>query len=136
MVWIPAACGVVLLALVVRPRITGDPAARIADLALVLSVAAILLQLVPLPQSVLRVIDPNALGVRASLWLMVPPAGSDARLFPISIVPRDTVAALGILPSSASSPRSPRSCSARRATTCCTESGGRSIPARARTARS
>jgi len=97
MVWIPAACGVVLLALVVRPRITGDAAARTADTALVLSVAAILFQLVPLPQSVLRAIDPNALGVRASLWLTVPPAGSDARLFPISIVPEDTVAALGIV---------------------------------------
>jgi hypothetical protein len=97
MVWIPAACGVVLLALMVRPRIAGNPAARTADLALVLSVAAIVLQLVPLPQPVLRAIDPHALGVRASLWLMVPPADADGRVFPISINPPDTIAALGIV---------------------------------------
>jgi O-antigen ligase len=93
-VWVPAACAVALLTVVVGPRSTGGALARSADVALSISALAIVLQLIPLPVSILRAADPHALSVRASLWLSAP--DSSAGHLPISIVPRDTFAALGI----------------------------------------
>ena len=99
LVWIPAACGVVLLSLVMRPRISGDTATRTADVALLLTATAIIFQLIPLPPALLGAIDPHALGVRASLWLMVPRPDAATAAVPISIVPVDTIAAFGIFAS-------------------------------------
>jgi O-antigen ligase len=97
-VWVPAACAVALLAFFVRPRVAAG-STRTTDIALALSVAAIALQLVPLPHALLRAADPHALAIRASLWLTTPFAGSEARHLPISILPNETFAALGILAS-------------------------------------
>ncbi len=94
-VWIPAVCAVALLALLVRPHIAGDALGRTADIALALSVVAVVVQLLPLPESFLRAADPHALTVRSSLWLTPPSADSSTHL-PISIVPNDTYEALGI----------------------------------------
>jgi O-antigen ligase len=66
-----------------------------ADVALALSALAIVFQLIPLPVPVLRTAVPHALTVRSSLWLTAPDAARPERL-PISIVPNDTFAALGI----------------------------------------
>lgn len=92
--WIPAVLGTFLLMLVVRPSVARDPRDRPIDLALIALAAAILLQLVPLPLSILRVIDPNALRVRAALFVAPPDAMS---LAPITIDPGDTAAALAIV---------------------------------------
>jgi O-antigen ligase len=95
-VWVPAVCAVALLSISVRPRIAADPSARPTDLLLALTTLAVAIQAVPLPQSILRAVDPQALALRASLWL--PPAGgSSAALIPLTIVPNDTFAAAGIL---------------------------------------
>ena len=78
-VWIPAVCAVALLALLVRPHIAGDALGRTADIALALSVVAVVVQLVPLPESFLRAADPHALTVRSSLWLTPPSADSSTQ---------------------------------------------------------
>ena len=92
-VWIPAACATLALALVVRPRIVGQTRARTIDLMLIVLALAVAVQLVPLPSSILRIIDPHVAALRSAIWLMPPGAATDARL-PISILPRDTAAAL------------------------------------------
>ena len=96
-VWVPAGCAVALLAVFVRPHIGNDVVVGTADAALTLTAFAVALQLVPLPQTVLRAADPHALTVRASLWLS-PAASADASAvhLPISLVPNHTVEALGI----------------------------------------
>jgi O-antigen ligase len=80
--------------LVVRPPVARDPRDRPIDLALMASTAAIVVQMVPLPVSVLRVVDPNALRLRAAL-LVAPP--DTLTLGPITIAPGDTAAALAIV---------------------------------------
>jgi O-antigen ligase len=56
---------------------------------------AIVAQLVPLPRGTLQRIDPHAAPLRAALWLASAGAAAPSRL-PVSILPRDTTAALGI----------------------------------------
>jgi O-antigen ligase len=80
--------------LVVRPPVARDPRARPLDLALIASAAAIAGQLVPLPASLLRLVDPAALRVRAALFVAPPQTMS---LAPITIEPGDTAAALAIV---------------------------------------
>lgn len=94
-VWIPAAFIVLGLALLVRPRIASGERGREVDVMLVLAAIAIVLQLVPLPYSILQRIDPHAIPLRAVLWLPVQTADNATGL-PISILPRATLAALGI----------------------------------------
>jgi O-antigen ligase len=98
-VWVPAACAIALSAVFIRPRIAREPSARTLDAALALSGGAILLQIVPLPISVLHAIDPHALTVRASLWLAAPTPASTRGQLPLSIVPADTLEAAGIFAS-------------------------------------
>jgi O-antigen ligase len=95
-VWIPAGCAIAALAAFVRPHIARDTRARIVDLALMLAAAAILCQVIPLPESILGLVDPHARSIRAELWLGTAAQGATAQRFPISIAPADTVAALGI----------------------------------------
>ena len=100
-VWIPAACAVLVLALFVRPRIARDEVVLPLDIMLILSGLAIAVQLVPLPSSLLHAIDPHVVALRTAVWLH-PVGGTAATLwFPISIVPRDTVAALGVFAAAA-----------------------------------
>ncbi len=89
-VWIPAACVILVMALVLRPRIRHDEHARATDTNLILAALAVVLQFVPLPLPVVQLIDPHALDLRAALWIPVPPALS------ISILPVETLAALAI----------------------------------------
>lgn len=100
-IWVPAACAILLLALFVRPGIAADEAVRLVDAMLIAAAIAIGVQLVPLPYSILEAIDPHAAGLRGALWLVPPSAIADRRALPISIVPRDTIAALGIFAASA-----------------------------------
>ncbi|RPI51841.1 MAG: O-antigen ligase domain-containing protein [Acidobacteria bacterium] len=99
-VWVPAACAVAALALSVKPRVAADRFVRATDGLLAVTAAAIALQLVPVPASLLRAIDPQALAVRASLWLTDPTSSGAVRL-PITIAPGDSFAALGIFASAA-----------------------------------
>ena len=94
-VWVPAAGGALALALFVRPRIMSSGGGRL-DLVLILSAIAILLQLVPLPFSLIQWMDPNAIPLRAALWLPVKIGDSAPRVLPISILPLETLAAFGI----------------------------------------
>jgi len=82
--------------MLVRPRIAGDRFVRTIDIPLTITATAIGVQLIPLPQTFLRAVDPQALMVRASLWLPPLPSGPAAVYFPISVAPTDTLAALGI----------------------------------------
>ena len=93
-VWIPAAFATLALALLVRPQIAGQSRVRALDVMLILLTLAIAIQLVPLPSSILRAIDPHAAALRSAIWLL-PADATDAAL-PISILPRDTGAALGV----------------------------------------
>ena len=100
-VWIPGACATLLLALGVYPGVARDERVRSVDLMLMLTVLAIATQLAPLSMSILQGVDPNAIPLRRALWLL--PAGAlDRRLrLPVSIVPGDTLAALGIFSATA-----------------------------------
>jgi len=91
-VWIPATVATFVLAVMLRPAIARPYQSRPLDLALIVSVVAVAAQLIPIPAFVLRAIDPHAVTLRSSLWLFPPAASS----LPISIVPGDTAAALGI----------------------------------------
>jgi O-antigen ligase len=94
-VWVPAACAALLLTVWTRPQIASDPTVRTLDAMVILAGVAVALQLVPLPLSVLRRVDPHVLSLRAALWL--PPQAADAMTpLPITISARDTLAALGI----------------------------------------
>jgi O-antigen ligase len=64
--------------------------ARALDALLLLAAVAIIIQFVPLPAALLQLIDPHALPLRGALFLPVNPT------LPISILPRDTMAALVI----------------------------------------
>ncbi len=100
-VWIPAACATLLLAVRVRPRIASGEGVRASDGMLMLAAFAIVVQLVPFPSSILQRIDPHAVSLRVTLWLMSATAAAHLSRLPISIVPRDTAAALGIVGASA-----------------------------------
>jgi O-antigen ligase len=80
-----------VLAVIVRPAIVVGGRTRILDLALMASAAAMAIQLIPMPPFILQGIDPQAVPLRRALWLS-PPLPSQS--LPISIVPRDTLAAL------------------------------------------
>jgi O-Antigen ligase len=97
-VWIPAAVATVVLAAIVRPAIAREKRTRPLDLALIVSAVSVAVQLIPMPESVLKAVDPHAVALRSSLWLSLP---SGSSTLPISIVPRDTAAALGIFGSAA-----------------------------------
>ena len=95
-VWVPAACAVLLLAMRVRPEIAGDHWAGALDAPLLVTCLTIVVQLVPLPYGTLQRIDPHALPLRVALWLTSPAAAAAPSHLPISILPRDTTAALAI----------------------------------------
>jgi len=65
------------------------------------AMAAIALQLVPLPIAILRAVDPHASELRQRLWLSMPQAIGEAHALPISLMPWNTVAALGIVSTAA-----------------------------------
>ena len=158
-VWVPAACGVAVLAMVARPANARDERARFTDAALALSACALLLQLVPMPSALLHALDPNVTPLRASIWLQ--PAGlvTSPQWRPITIVPSHTLAAFSVFGASALLYWSCRqiytregagrivravaviglaasiaaSSSARRVRSSCMESGARSMPALVRT---
>jgi O-antigen ligase len=98
-VWIPGSCATLVLAARVRPRIACDERVRAIDIFLIATFAAILVQLVPLPYVTLQRIDPHAVPLRLALWLL--PPGTAVSSLPMTIVPRDTWAALGIFASAA-----------------------------------
>jgi O-antigen ligase len=93
-VWIPSACAVFVLAAIVRPAIGVGTRTRMVDLALIASAGAIALQLIPIPQSILRAVDPHVVPLRSALWLSPP---SPSLNLPITIAPRDTISALTIV---------------------------------------
>jgi O-antigen ligase len=95
-VWVPAAGAILLLAIAIRPKIGPGEAAWLTDGLLVAAGAALAIQLVPLARFVLDTIDPHAREVRAALWLVAPETLAEGRALPISLVPGDTVAALGV----------------------------------------
>jgi O-antigen ligase len=98
-VWVPAACATLLLAVRAWTRAESDGQIHVIDITLMLAAFAIVVQLVPLPYSILRIIDPHAIPLRVALWLM--PAAAALSSLPISIAPRDTAAALGIFAAAA-----------------------------------
>lgn len=103
-VWIPAACATLVIAVRVLPEIQRDERLQGIDLMLIVAGGAILVQLVPLPYAALQIVDPRAVPLRVALWLMPAfdhAAASTPPLLPISILPRDTVAALGIFAAAA-----------------------------------
>jgi O-antigen ligase len=96
-VWVSGASLLLGLALALRPGIARDERTRALDITLIAAAAACALQLLPLPPSIVQTIDPRAIAVRTALWLpplLTPP---NPPWIPISIAPRDTLAALGIL---------------------------------------
>lgn len=94
-VWVPAAIAMLALTLVVRPPIAINANDRRIDLALVLALAACLVQLIPVPSGMVAGAAPHAVELRRSLWL--PPLPMTPSLWiPLTIVPSDTLAALGI----------------------------------------
>ena len=96
-VWVPAVSALAGLMLAVQPRIPQDERARVLDFALAAAMAGCVLQLLPLPATLVRTIDPGAIAVRTALWL--PPLLTPPNLpwIPISIAPSDTAEAAGIL---------------------------------------
>jgi len=95
-VWLPAAMATALLAWRVRPRIVIDADTRWIDLLLVATALAIVVQLIPLNPATLTRIDPRAIPLRSALWLP-----TSLTRMPISVVPQDTWAALGIFAAAA-----------------------------------
>lgn len=95
-VWIPAAIVILAMALVMRPRIASASSssssnhARALDVLIILAGLALIIQFVPLPDALVRRIDPHALPLREALFLPVNVP------LPISILPLDTLAALTI----------------------------------------
>ncbi|HKY23484.1 MAG TPA: O-antigen ligase family protein [Vicinamibacterales bacterium] len=100
-VWAPAACAVLALALFVQPRIARGEDVRLVDIMLVISGLAMATQLVPLPSSLLHAIDPHLRPLRAAVFLLSPAERTEALLLPISVVPGDTAAALGVFATAA-----------------------------------
>jgi O-antigen ligase len=96
-VWIPAACVLLASALVVQPNVARERRERPLDIALIAVILACLAQLLPIRADFIQSIDPHALALRRALWL--PPVLTAAVVpwIPISIAPRDTLAAAGIL---------------------------------------
>jgi O-antigen ligase len=95
-IWVPATIVILAMALVMRPRIASAASfpsaeyARALDVLVILAGAAIVIQFVPLPDALVRLIDGHAIPLREALFLPV------NLPLPISIVPRDTLAALAI----------------------------------------
>jgi O-antigen ligase len=83
----------------VRAHATAERRVSAVDIFLIATVAAILVQLAPLSYATLQRIDPHAVPLRLALWLL--PPGTAVSSLPITIVPRDTCAALGIFASAA-----------------------------------
>ncbi len=96
-VWVPAACALVGMALVVQPRIACDRRNRALDITLIAVMLACLVQLLPVPMGLLQSVDPHALAVRRALWLPPVLMTGDLQWIPVSIAPYDTLAAAGIL---------------------------------------
>jgi len=94
-VWMPAALALLLLAGIVRPAAVEREDVRAIDCTLLLVGLSLVLQLTPMPAALLTRIDPQAAALRAAIWL--PIAGMETAYLPISILPRETAAALGIL---------------------------------------
>jgi hypothetical protein len=89
-VWIPACAAIAISVVVIRPRIAHNWTVGPLDLLLMACAVVLLIQLIPLPASVLYQVDPHVASLRTALWLP-----SSPRL-PVSIVPINTVAALAI----------------------------------------
>jgi O-antigen ligase len=83
----------------VRPGIATARHSRTLDVALVVTGLAMLVQLVPLPLSMLRVVDPHAVPIRAGVSLLPPTENLDSGTLPISILPTNTAAALAVFAS-------------------------------------
>lgn len=95
-VWMPAAVAVLAIAIAVRPEIAARAPTRVLDIALVSIFAACAMQLVPLPQAVIQTVSPHALDLRRALFLPPVLTSSQTDWIPLSVVPHDTAAALGI----------------------------------------
>ena len=98
-VWIPGACATLAMAARVRPRIARHAGVRAVDFFLIAACASIFVQLLPLPSATLQRIDPHAVPLRMALWLL--PPDTVVPPLPMTIIPRDTWAALGIFASAA-----------------------------------
>lgn len=94
-VWIPAACGTLALSARVGQRYASNDRFGLIEGMLATAALTIAAQVVPLPPALLNTIDPQALPLRSTLWLMSTTDLAALRL-PISIRPQDTWAALGI----------------------------------------
>lgn len=92
--WAPAILGILMLAVASRPRLACRGGTRAVDLALMGCGAAVLLQMLPLPESLVSRLSPAALRVRAALWLGGPAGREQGPWFPLSIAPEDTWVAL------------------------------------------
>jgi hypothetical protein len=93
----PATCVLLALAVVVRPGVARDQRTRALDIGLIAVMFGCVIQLVPVPIELIQSIDPHALAVRRALWLPPVLTSSQAPWIPITIAPRDTLAAAGIL---------------------------------------
>jgi hypothetical protein len=91
---LPLACGVVLLALL-RPPAIGRPPARVLDVALIVSILTIAIQLVPLPAGLRGQIAPAAVAYDSAMRIGASPSSSR----PLSIDPASTLLALVVVAS-------------------------------------
>ena len=95
-VWMPAVVALLAMTIAVRPHIATRAQTRLLDGALIAVLAAGALQLVPLPQAIVETVSPHASALRRALFLPPVLASSETFWIPLSVVPRDTTAALGI----------------------------------------
>ncbi len=91
----PLIVGAILGAIAVRPPLAEGPYRRV-DLSLMLTVAAIALQLVPLPPALLARLAPSALAFHSTYELGGPGIDASRVARPTSLVPAETMWALGL----------------------------------------
>ena len=90
----PLLAGAVVLAVVARPRVAGSSETRLLDLALLIGLLAIAVQIVPLPGPVRTWLAPHADSLRSSLLLE---GNLTPAIRPISVAPWATAYALALV---------------------------------------
>lgn len=96
---VPAILGSLVLAFLVRPAISRRGDTRVLDTTLLVALGAILLQLVPLPASLLTRLDSHATGLRSALWFGLADQSASERppMYPVTVNAPDTWVALALV---------------------------------------
>jgi O-antigen ligase len=88
--WAPASLGILLLAAAAQPAVGIRAGARALDLSLVGCGGAALLQLIPLPESLVARISPAALQVRSAVWFGGSAEGASGSFHSLTIASAET----------------------------------------------